>query len=219
MKPHSAAVLALAALLLLPLAGLAADSPDPAAGPAPNSPPASSDSPVLEEAQASPYLPGEQLLGLSAGLQIPVFLEPVTGHGKSNLQLGGSFGFSYQYFVARSFAIGGNIAGAFNGTIGGATVFVAPLGATASYWWTRLPFEASVLLETGAYLMRYNNSGIIDPFAKAGGGVYWRAAPSWSLGIQAYLWFVPEIHYGSYSPSLNQYGGFVETSIAAIYHL
>jgi hypothetical protein len=151
-------------------------------------------------------------------LHIPLFLVPDTGGGVENLKLGGSFAFSYQNFIMRSFALGGNIAGAFNGTIGGSTVFVAPLGLTASYWWTKLPFEFSVLGEAGAYLMRYNNSGIIDPFLKAGGGAYWRATPSWSLGIQAYLWFVPEIHYGSYS-ELSQYGGFVETSIAAIYHL
>ena len=69
MKPHSAAVLALAALLLLPLAGLAAASPDQATGPAPSSPPASSDAPVLEEAQASPYLPGEQLIEWGGSLR------------------------------------------------------------------------------------------------------------------------------------------------------
>jgi hypothetical protein len=218
MKSHSAAILALAALLLLTLAPLAAQASDTAPASPPDSAPADGEVQSAEPAPLSPYLPGEQLLGLSAGFQIPAFLVPQTGAGVTNLKLGGSFAFSYQYFVARSFAIGGNIAGAFNGTIGGQTVFVAPLGATASYWWTKLPFEVSVLGEAGAYLMRYNGKGIIDPFAKVGGGGYWRAAPSWSLGVQTYLWFVPEIHYGGYS-SLNQYAGFIETSISAIYHL
>jgi hypothetical protein len=221
MKPHSAAVLALAALLLLPIAQLSADDTTGGAAAAPTAPSAPTtppEGPAMDEAQASPFLPGEQLLGLSAGFHLPAFLEPVNGAGASNLSLGGSFSFSYQYFALRSFAVGGNIAGAFNGTIGGSTVFVAPLGATASYWWTKLPFEVSVLGEAGAYLMRYNNNGIIDPFLKAGGGAYWRAAASWSLGLQAYFWFVPELHYGNFG-NLNQYGGFIETSIAAIYHL
>jgi hypothetical protein len=218
MKPRSAAALAIAALFLLPMSVFAADSAPPAQAEAPTSPadgaagPSSTDSPV------NPYVAGEQLIGLSAGFQIPVFLLPTSGGGVGNLGLGGSFSFSYQYFVSRGLALGGNIAGAFNGTIGGSSIFIAPLGFTTSYWWSSLPFEFSVLGEAGAYLMRYNGNGIIDPFAKAGGGAYWRATSSWSLGLQAYLWFVPEIHYGSYA-TLSQYAGFVETSITAVYHL
>jgi hypothetical protein len=67
-------------------------------------------------------------------------------------------------------------------------------------------------------MMRENSNGIFDPFAKAGAGAYWRVSPSWSVGLQASFWFIPEIHYGDYS-SLSQYGGFVETSLAAVYHL
>jgi hypothetical protein len=135
-----------------------------------------------------------------------------------NLGLGGSFAFSYQYFVSRGFAIGGNLAGAYNSSIGNLPIYVVPLGFTASYWWTKLPFEFSVLGEVGPCLMRWNATGMIEPFAKAGAAAYWRATSSWSLGLQAYLWFVPEFHYGSYS-NLTQYAGFVETSIAAVYHL
>jgi hypothetical protein len=216
MKPHGAAALIVAALLLLPMAALAADSSI-------KSEPSSSGSPAAgdtsaDEASSNPFLPGEQLLGLAVGLQIPAFLEPQTGFGVGNLDLGISFSFSYQYFVATGVSIGGNIAGAFNNTIGGLSVFTAPLGFTTSYWWTKLPFEFTVLGEVGGYIVRYNNEGMIDPFAKAGGGVYWRATASWSLGLQAYLWFVPEIHYGEFS-YLSQYAGFIETSITAIYHL
>lgn len=224
MKLYSAAVLA-AALFFIPLAAFAADeSTDQPSGPAQGAPQgqapgiASGDDTVNADASANPFLPGEQTIGLSAGAHIPAFLAPVTGGGVSNIHLGGSFSFSYEYFVARGWAVGGNIAAAFNGTIGGSSIFFLPLGVTGSYWWTKLPFEFSVLAETGAYMMRENGNGMFDPFAKAGAGAYWRVSPSWSVGLQAYLWFVPEIHYGDYS-SLSQYGGFVETSLAAVYHL
>ncbi len=105
-----------------------------------------------------------------------------------------------------------------DGTIGGLTVFTAPLGISASYWWAKLPFEFSLLVEAGGYIMYYNNNSVIDPFAKAGAGVYWRATASWSIGILAYYWFIPEIHYGAYA-DLTQYGGFLEPSVAAVYHL
>ena len=224
MKPHSAAALAIAALLLLPLSSLAAqagsDAPAAAQGPsqgADQSPSPGSDASSVD-APVNPYLPGEQTIGLAAGFHIPAFLAPSMGGGVGNLHLGGSFSFSYQYFVLRGLGLGGTISGAFNGTEGGLSVFTAPLGFTASYWWSKLPFEFAVLGEAGGYLMRYNNNGIIDPFAKVGGGAYWRVTAGWSIGLQAFLWFVPEIHYGA-SAGLSEYAGFVETSIAAVYHI
>jgi hypothetical protein len=218
MKLASSAGIALAALLLLSLSSLAAQNSAPSPADGSIAAPETGDVEAALDASVNPFLPGEQTIGLSAGLHIPAFLFPETGGGIGNLGLGASFSFSYQYFVARGFGLGGNIAGSFNSTVGGQSVFVAPLGVTASYWWSKLPFEFSVLGEAGAYMMRYNGEGIIDPFAKVGGGAYWRATTSWSLGLQAYLWFVPEIHYGANS-GLSQYGGFVETSIAAVYHL
>jgi hypothetical protein len=212
MKPLSVAAICAAALTFFAMP--VAFSQDAA-----ERPEAPSDGSAITDEQATnPFLKGEQTLQLNAGLQIPAFLAPVTDQGVDNLHLGGSFSFSYQYFLSRGFALGGSISGAFNGTIGGLTVFVAPLGVTAGYWWSRMPFEFCVLGEMGGYLMRYNTKGMLGPFAKVGGGVLWRFTGSWSLGLQSFLWLVPEIHFGEYS-DLTQFSGFVETSIAAVYHL
>jgi hypothetical protein len=148
-----------------------------------------------------------------------VFLVPVTGGGVGNLDLGGSFSFTYQYFVARGWAVGGDIAASLNYTIGGSSVFILPLGATWSYWWTTLPLEFTVFSEAGIYMMRESTNGMFDPYAKAGAAAYWRITPSWGIGLKAALWFIPEIHYGNYYASQTEYGGIVETSIAAVYHL
>lgn len=217
MKPHSAAALVFAALLFLPLPSFAADAPGSSPSPGGSGPDNGADATVADT-PVNPYLPGEQTIGLATGFHIPVFLLPVTGGGASNLNLGGSISFSYQYFISRGFGLGGSISGALNGTIGGLTVFTAPLGVSASYWWAKLPFEFALLGEAGGYLTHYNNNSFIGPFGKAGGGAYWRATASWSIGLQAYFWFVPELHYGAYA-DLSQYGGFVETSVAAVYHL
>jgi hypothetical protein len=226
MKSHGAAVLA-AALLLLPLAAYAADQPSGSSqgdgqqqGPDQTETPGTTppDNAASDNTPINPFLPGEQTIGVAVGAQIPAFLVPVTGGGVGNIKVGGSFSFGYQYFLARGWAVGGEIAASFNGTIGGASVFMLPLGATAAYWWTKLPFEFSVFAETGVYMMRENGEGIFGPFAKAGVGAYWRVSPAWSVGLRPSLWFIPEIHYGDYS-SLNQYGGFVEASLTAVYHL
>jgi hypothetical protein len=224
MKLHSAAIL-VAALIFLPLPALAAEEAvvrldeSQQEAPAADDSEKPSDGDTAEEMTSNnPFLPGEQTIGIAAGLSIPAFILPKTEGGAGNLKLGGSFQFAYQYFVYRGFAVGGNLAASFNTTIGGLSVFILPLGATAAYWWTKLPFEFTVLGEGGIYMMRENGEGIIDPFAKAGVGAYWRISSGWSVGIQTCLWFVPELHYGNYA-SLTQYGGFVETSLAAVYHL
>jgi hypothetical protein len=209
MKRYGVAILAIAALFLLPAAVLCQEG---GSGPDTANTPTTTDTPV------NPFTPGEQMLLVSAGLHIPAFILPDAGTGVSNLQLGGSFSFGYQYFLLRGLSLGGNIAGAFNGTIGGFSVFTMPFGVTGSYWWSKLPFEFELQGEAGGYLMRYNNKGMVAPFAKGGMGVFWRATGAWSLGLQANLWFIPELHYGSYT-DLNRYAGFVETSITAIYHL
>jgi hypothetical protein len=218
MKPFGAAAIA-AALLFMPLAALSADDQQ-----APQAEPPAAEAPAETAptaAQASPFQPGDQTIGLAIGLQIPalMYFPPSGTFGDlSKLDLGGSFSFSYQYFVVNSLAIGGNIAGAFNNTIGGLSVFTAPLGFTTSYWWSFMPLEFSVLAEAGGYLSRYNSKGMLGAFAKAGGGAYWRITPGWSVGLQAYYWFVPELHTSPYT-SYDALAGYVETSVGAVYHL
>jgi len=212
MKLPSAAVFIAAALIIfVPLAASAQGEEAK-----PESPPDGSES--VNTTPVNPFLRGEQTLQLNVGFQIPAFLAPVTDQGVANLDLGGVFSFSYQYFLSRGFALGGTISGAFNSTIGGLTVFVAPVGVTAGYWWSRMPFEFCAIGELGGYLMRYNAKGMLGPFAKVGGGAFYRITSSWSLGLQSFFWFVPEIHYGEYS-DLTQFSGFVEASVAAVYHL
>jgi len=212
MKHFRAAVFCAAAFFVFGLSSVSAQE-----GGAQTEPPAGEPA-ITEGGPVNPFLRGEQLLQLNAGLQIPLFLLPETGYGVENLKLGGVFSFSYQYFISRGFSIGGSISAAFNGTIGDQTVFVLPLGFTAAYWWAKMPFDFCVSGEIGAYLMRYNDHGIISPFAKLGGGALWRITSSWSLGLQSFFWFIPELHYGDYA-DLTQYSGFLETSIAAVYHL
>jgi hypothetical protein len=211
MKHHSAAVLFAALIFFVPLAAHSQDT-----GAQPETPADGTD--IVVDTPVNPFLRGEQTLQINAGLQFPAFLAPLVDQGVDNLKLGGGFSFSYQYFLSRGFAVGGSIAGAFNGTIGGLTVFVAPVGVTAGYWWSTMPFEFCAIGELGGYLMRYNQKGMLGPYAKLGGGALWRVTSSWSLGLQSFLWIVPEIHYGDYA-GLTQYSGFVETSVAAVYHL
>ena len=219
MKPFGAALIA-AALLLIPSSILAEDqAPSSSDAPkitAPGSPPDAA--PAASDLPESPFQPGDQLIGLSAGAQIPCFILPQTGEGASNLDVGADFSVSYQYFVATGWALGGNLGVSVNESIGASYLVILPLGFTAAYWWTKLPFEFSLMAEVGAYYVRDYSQGLFGPYAKIGPAAYWRASSSWSVGLQAYFWAVPELHYGDYA-SYDQIAGFVETALVAIYHL
>jgi hypothetical protein len=169
-------------------------------------------------APVNPFLPGSQSIGLSAGLQVPFLALPAGETGAANFKLGGSLSISYNYFVARGLSIGGTLSGAFTGTIAGRSLFIAPLSFTAGYWWSVLPFEFCVEGSLGGYIMRLDQKGMLGPFLKVGGGAFWRTTSAWSIGIQPFVWVVPEIHVGDYS-DLTRVGAFLETSITAVYHL
>jgi hypothetical protein len=162
---------------------------------------------------------GDQTINLAIGTQIPLFV--FGGDATSmtaNFYTGASFSLSYQYYILHGLAVGATVSGSYNQTVGGRSLFVAPLSLRTAYWWSLDPFEFCVAVEAGGYISIVNPAGMIGPFAKAGGGVYWRVSNSWSIGVQPYYWFIPEIHTSSYA-NLTRFGNVLEVSAAAYYHL
>lgn len=162
---------------------------------------------------------GNQVIALTTGVEIPLFIlpeDPSPGD-PTPLGLGASFSLGYQYFVADRLTIGGSLTGAFNGTVGGRTLFVAPVALKLGYWLGKGSLEGTVGLDLGASVMRLSGNGVITPFAKLGGGAFFALSEAWSLGGQISWWLIPELHFGSYS-DLTRYGNFLETSLGVLYH-
>lgn len=174
----------------------------------------------VEYTSGGMHMKGGQAISLNAGVQVPLFVLPASAGATDPypLGVGTSFGLSYQYFVADRISVGGSFTGAFNGTVGGRSLFMAPIAFKASYWWGASPMEYSASIDAGAAILRLSGNGMITPFAKAGMGAYYQVNGSWSLGGQAFWWFIPEIHTGSYA-NLTRYANIAEISAGAIYHL
>ena len=223
------------AILAFGLGSLAAQDAPPAQAESPTtsqataSPPAGSGDqgsavsggPAFDKGQnpsTSPYKFGDQAISLSAGAMIPLGIYGETGTATGTTYLGADFAFSYRFFLDRQWAVGGAIAGAFNSTTAGRSLFTAPLDAEISWWKAVVPFEFFVESGLGAYMMRLDSYGIIDPFAKLGAGAMWQSGSGWSVGVRVEGWFIPEIHYGDYS-SLTRYGLSLDTVLIAIYHI
>jgi hypothetical protein len=162
---------------------------------------------------------GSQIISITTGTGIPLFIVPASATPGENrpLKVGASFNLSYRYFIADRLTLGGGLTGAFNSTVGGRTLFLAPVTAGAAWWWNTAALEGSVGLDVGMNVMRLSGNGVLTPFAKAGTGLYYRISGGWSLGAQLYGWFIPEIHVGDYS-DLTRYGTELELSISALYH-
>jgi len=162
---------------------------------------------------------GSQTIALSVGGNIPLFILPVDAEATetSTLGVGASFGLQYQYFIANHISLGGSLFGSFATTLAGESLFIAPISAHVGYWWDAAPMEYTAGMDLGMTVMRLSGDGMLTPFAKLGGGAFYKIDNSWYIGAEGYLWFIPEIHTGSYS-SLTRYGAFVEISASAVYH-
>lgn len=222
------ACLAALALALAPLGAQEAGSAGTAAPPSPSAPAqpgaAQGGAPGQEgvgaktETSTSPYKAGDQAISLGAGAMIPLGIYGGTGTASGTTFVGADFGFSYRYFLDQQWALGGAIAGAFNSTTAGRSLFTAPLDAEISWWKAVVPFEFFLETGLGAYLMRLDNHGIVDPFAKLGGGALWQTGSGWSVGLRAEAWVIPEIHYGSYA-DLSRTALSLDLGLIAVYHI
>ncbi len=162
---------------------------------------------------------GDQSITIIGGGFIPLFVLDNTGTpvATPNMSPGAAFGLQYRYMLGKHFGIGGSIAGSYVTTIGGGTLFLAPIGLSAAWvgGTELLEFEGST--ELGMNIMRLYGNGIISPYAKLGIGLSRYINSSWSIGAKMNWWFVPELHIGTYS-NLNSFANFLEFSVGATYH-
>lgn len=178
---------------------------------------------MAQDTTPSPYIPsikkGDQSISIMAGGFIPLFVLDATGSpiATPNMSPGAAFGMQYRYMTSKNIGFGASIAGSFVTTIGGGTLFLAPIGAFAAWVSGSDPLELEISTELGMNIIRLYGNGIISPYAKLGALLSRYISSSWSLGVKANWWFVPEVHLGAYS-ALNSYANFMEISVAAVYH-
>jgi len=168
------------------------------------------------ETSTAPYHRGDQAISLGASASIPLAILGGTQSGK--LGLGAGFDFSYHYFLDHSWAVGGSVAGDFNGTPAGYSYFAAPLAATISYWKAFAPLEAFAELGLGAYLSRLDGKGMLGPFASASAALMVQTGSGWSIGLKLSGRVLPEIHAAPYA-DLTRTAIFLDTGLIALYHL
>ena len=163
------------------------------------------------------YTKGDQTFTINLGLIFPVLFLNNGSRIAHNFSppVGGMGSLGYNYFLGSKFFVGGEIAGIFNSTLGGNTVFLIPIGVRAGYQFILWRIEIPLSLTVGINWHRFLNQGYFGPFIKAGGSVFYRFNPDWSFGVNAnWCWF-PEWTNDS---KKNVDGNIVEVTLSVRYH-
>ena len=113
------------------------------------------------------------------------------------LLIGGAGELGYHRFLTQNFLWGIDIAFGYDPTIGSNIFTYVPLVFSLTYQPTIKRFEIPITA------------------AKGDIGVYFRATPSWSFGIDGQFMYLPEWYSDS---SKNDYGLFASVELAARYH-
>lgn len=150
------------------------------------------------------YSRGDQMLAISPMFAFPTVFVGSSGVIDPNLSvIGIGLSLGYTYFFTPGFFVGGEIGAIAITSKAQNWLYIAPFGVKAGYQFTlhrtHLPevlrnFEFPVSLMIGAAVQSYLNheENYLGLFIKPGAGAFFRFHQSWSAGINAEWWWVPQ---------------------------
>lgn len=162
---------------------------------------------------------GDGILSLTLGTKLPLAMynpderafEPVT-----NMDPGFAFSLSYIHFLNNNWAFGGDLAGAFIGTLAGRRLFMAPLSLRIVRAFSLDPFIIAPTAGLGMAITSLGEEKHIDPLFKFGSSFYWRATGDISYGLNILFDLVPQLYEDS---AQNRTGFFMDATLSVAYHL
>ena len=172
------------------------------------------------------YARGDQAISFSVGFSFPALFLFRDGAGGLERRphgwrpVGGTLSISYDYFLGPRLFVGGEVGVKFNGTIGGNSVFIIPIGARVGFQPAFRRFEFPLCLTFGIAPQRHMDDSLTGMFAKAGASAFFRFNADWSFGLSAeWSWYPqrPRVD-GRREPSMNADGSVVGATLSVRYH-
>jgi hypothetical protein len=162
---------------------------------------------------------GDQILGMDAGLLIPLFFQDFAGNtADTNLSLGGLASLQWNTYLSPFFRLGLELGGSFNLSPQGRSLLMMPVIAKATFVFNVSRFEFPVFFGAGVNLVRYRDWSQVDFIMKAGAGGFWRYDANWSFGLHMSWWwdFQPTTRYQP--PEQARMAHYLEITPALLYH-
>ncbi len=160
---------------------------------------------------------GDQYVKLGLMVTMPLNFGgsfPLYRDGK--LSTGGAGMIGYHRFLTPNIAAGFDVAFGYNPTIGGNIFTYIPFIFSATYQPVYKQFEFPVTVGLGFATESYLSHSYFPGFIfKPQAGVFYRATPSWSFGLEGEFMYMPQWYSDS---SKNDYGIFGSIVLSARYH-
>ena len=162
---------------------------------------------------------GDGILSLTLGAKLPLAIyDPNAGFFESstNMSPGFAFALSYVHFLNDDWAFGGDLAGAFIGTLAERRLFMAPLSLRFVRAFSLDPFIIAPTAGLGMAISSLGEDKHIDMLFKFGSSFYWRATSDISYGLNLLFDVVPQLYKDS---AQNRTGFFMDATLSVAYHL
>jgi hypothetical protein len=162
---------------------------------------------------------GDGILSLTLGAKLPLAIHnPDEGafEPKTNMYPGFAFALSYVHFLNNDWAFGGDLAGAFIGTLAERRLFMAPLSLRFVRAFSLDPFIIAPTAGLGMAITSLGEDKHIDMLFKFGSSFYWRATGDISYGLNLLFDVVPQLYKDS---AQNRTGFFMDATLSVAYHL
>lgn len=170
----------------------------------------------------TPYVAFEQgdgILSLTLGAKLPLAIhDPNAGafEASTNMDPGFAFALSYVHFLNDYWAFGGDLAGAFIGTLADRRLFMAPLALRLVRAFSLDPFIIAPTAGFGMAITSLGEDKNISMLFKLGSSFYWRASSDISYGLNILFDIVPQLYKDS---AQNRTGFFMDATLSVAYHL
>lgn len=161
---------------------------------------------------------GDQFLQFNIGGSLPLNFPNVKSvfNGTQKLGFGGIFGLSYNYFITDNFIVGGEVNFGFNNSIANHVFNYIPLMVFASYQISAKNWEIPVKAGFGFCIENFIGYHYPGMIGKLEAGVFYRLAPSWSIGMEGCYYVMPQFDK-SYKNNFF-IGQFAGLSLSLRYH-
>jgi hypothetical protein len=162
------------------------------------------------------YTLGQQTMGLSAGLFIPLFFQSFEGaYAGTNLSLGGAGSLQWGIHLDNHWLVGLELAGMFATSIQENTLYMLPITVKGAYILQLYPFEFPIFVGTGIDIIKYQEQAQLNWIIKPGFSSIWKYNLSWGFGLNVVYWWV--LQTWSPDPALGRMGNFLEVTLTAQY--
>lgn len=162
---------------------------------------------------------GDGILSLTLGTKLPLAIyNPEAGDFEpgTNMYPGFAFALSYVHFLDDAWAFGGELSGAFIGTLAERRLFMAPLSLRLVRAFSLDPFIIAPTAGLGIAITSLGADKHVDPLFKLGSSFYWRATGDISYGLNILFDVVPQLYKDK---TQNRTGVFMDATLSVAYHL